>query len=82
MNESTFNQTLLQRLETHFPCENPHKVYESMIAQAKEMYPEAGHNYWVEWVVFGLINEFNDKTLDFVYYTYSKSFSEKSAHAA
>ncbi|TNE97121.1 MAG: hypothetical protein EP326_12065 [Deltaproteobacteria bacterium] len=82
MNESTFNQLLFQRIETHFPCENPESVYESMLAQAKEMYPQAGREKWVEWVVFGLIEEFQDKTLDFIYHSYCKNESQQTVHAA
>lgn len=82
MNESTFTEYLVQRIETHFPCENPMQVYESMLAQAKEMYPEAEPQMWKEWVVFGLINEFDDKTLDFIYYSFTTGETSQSVEAA
>ncbi len=82
MNESTFKQFVFQRIETHFPCENPEDVFNSMLAQAKEMYPKASQEKWLEWVVFGLIIEFNDKTLDFIYHAYTKSNFQEGAQAA
>jgi hypothetical protein len=82
MHESSFTKFLLNRIEIHFPCENPMQVYESMVAQAKEMYPEADPKMWKEWVVFGLIKEFNDKKLDFAYYTSTVTEANVTVEAA
>lgn len=57
-------------METHFPCKDPAKVYQSMLELTKEMNPSWSEELVQSVVVQGLIHEFEDYQLDFYFHDY------------